>query len=84
LGNLGQHNSVPSALRNLQHTLIAADAEVLRFVETQHLFDIDIGFTDAHLLAAVRLTPASMLLTRNKRLLAASTRLWVTAKPTTH
>ena len=37
-------------------------------VERYHLFGTGIGYIDAHLLAAVRLTPGAALWTRDKRL----------------
>jgi hypothetical protein len=44
----------------------------------QHaLYDTGIGCVDAHLLAATRLTPGSMLWTFDKRLQAAADRLGV-------
>jgi hypothetical protein len=38
-----------------------------------------IGYIDAHLLAAVRLTPGTLLWTRDKRLLEVATKLGVAA-----
>jgi hypothetical protein len=41
----------------------ATDSEVLEFIARQFLFGRGIGYVDAHLLAAVRLTPGSWLWT---------------------
>ena len=49
-------------------TLPITDEEVQTMIEEQSLFGRGIGFTDAHLLAAVRLTPEARLWTRDKRL----------------
>jgi predicted nucleic acid-binding protein len=75
LGNLQNRRAVLDALQDLPHVSVATDREVLRFIETNTLFGIGIGYLDAHLLAAVRLSPGTTLWTRDKRLLAASTRL---------
>ncbi len=40
-----------------------------------------VGYIDAYLLAALRLAPGSRLWTRDKRLLAAATRLGLMEKP---
>lgn len=52
---------------------------VLCFVGETCLFGIGIGSIDAHLLAAVFLTSGSVLWTRDKRLLVASSRLGIAA-----
>jgi hypothetical protein len=45
------------------------DREVLQFIDRHELFGFGIGYVDAHLLAAVRLTLGASLWTRDKRLL---------------
>ena len=75
LGNLQNRNIVLSTLRNLPQVTAASDDEVLHFIENNVLFGTGIGYVDAHLLAAVRLSPGALLWTRDKRLLAESTRL---------
>jgi predicted nucleic acid-binding protein len=55
-------------LGNLPQTKVAQDDEVLQFVSGQMLFGLGVGYIDAHLLAAVRLTPGTLLWTRDKRL----------------
>ncbi len=84
LGSPSNRNDLLSALHALAQTWVATDAEVLHLIEKEQLFGIGIGYIDAHLLAAVRLTPASVLWTRDKRLLAACTRLGVAFHATTH
>jgi hypothetical protein len=51
----------------------------LRFVDQQTLFGLGIGYIDTHLLTATRLTPDTLLWTRDKRLLAAANRLSLAA-----
>ena len=62
---------------------MASDDEVLCFIGAKCLFGVGIGYIDAHLLAAVLLMPGSVLWTRDKRLLVASSRLGIAAN-TTH
>jgi hypothetical protein len=68
LGNLRERNAVLSALSDLPRALMATDAEVLHFIDRHTLFGRGIGYVDAHLLAAVRLTAGASLWTRDKRL----------------
>jgi predicted nucleic acid-binding protein len=75
LGNLLQRESVLTALQDLPQATLATDAEVLGFIAENALAGSGIGYIDAHLLAAVRLTPGAQLWTRDKRLLAAGLRL---------
>ncbi|GAB4214527.1 MAG: type II toxin-antitoxin system VapC family toxin [Rhodoferax sp.] len=78
LGNLLYRQEVLTALQNLPQATMATDAEVLRFIDDNALSGSGIGYVDAHLLAAVRLTPGSQLWTRDKRLLATGLRLGLT------
>ena len=68
LGNLRQRTLVMGALRNLPQAITATDDEVLDFIERQDLAGRGIGYVDAHLLAAVRLTPGARLWSRDRRL----------------
>ncbi len=68
LGSLRQREVVLSALGDLPTVVLASDAEVRTLIESHPLFGRGIGYIDAHLLAAVRLTPASRLWTRDRRL----------------
>ncbi|MBB1076852.1 type II toxin-antitoxin system VapC family toxin [Rhodoferax sp. 4810] len=75
LGNLRHRQQVLTALQDLPQATTATDAEVMGFIDHAALAGSGIGYIDAHLLAAVRLTPGTQLWTRDKRLLAASIRL---------
>jgi hypothetical protein len=75
LGNLQNRHAVLNALQGLPQVTVATDDETRHFIETNALFGIGIGYIDAHLLAAVRLSPGTLLWTRDKRLLAAGNRL---------
>lgn len=70
LGNLRQRHVVLDALQSLPSSVVARDEEVLRFIDGQALSGKSIGYIDAHLLAAVRLTPGASIWTRDRRLLA--------------
>ena len=83
LGNLGNRDAVLISLQDLPQSTVATETEVLRLIDEKHLFGLGIGYIDAHLLAAVLLTPGSVLWTRDKRLTSASTPLGIAAN-TTH
>ena len=75
LGGLQNRDAVLSALKGMPQTLVATNDEVIHFIETNALYGIGIGYIDAHLLAAARLTPGTTLWTRDKRLQVASARI---------
>ena len=79
LGNLQNREAVLGALLGLPQACVATDEEVLKFIAEHSLVGIGIGYVDAHLLAAVRLSPGASLWTRDKRLLAAGVRLGLSA-----
>jgi predicted nucleic acid-binding protein len=68
LGTLGQRHIVLNALLDLPNASIATEAEVLSFIDRHALFGRGIGYVDAHLLAAVRLTTGAELWTSDRRL----------------
>lgn len=74
LGSLQNRHAVLGALQ-IPQAPVATDNEVLHLIETNAVYGIGIGYIDAHLLAAARLSPGTLLWTRDKRLLDASTRL---------
>jgi len=75
LGNLRQRGLVLNALADLPQASVATDLEVLHFIDHQSLFGFGIGYVDAHLLVAARLTAGASLWTRDKRLHEAAGRL---------
>jgi predicted nucleic acid-binding protein len=81
LGNLRQRELVLSALSSLPRTSVATDMEVLHFIDRHALFGRGLGYVDAHLLAAMRLTPGSELWTRDKRLLGIAVELGLAMTP---
>jgi hypothetical protein len=80
LGQLRQRDAVISDLLDLPMANVASDGEVLQFIERETLHGTGIGYVDAHLLAATRLTPGATLWTRDRRLLAAAERLSLAAR----
>lgn len=82
LGSLKQRASILQSLQNLPAATAATDAEVLTFIATHTLHGMGIGYVDAHLLAATKLTPGSQLWTLDKRLLAAALQLHLAFSPT--
>jgi predicted nucleic acid-binding protein len=83
LGNLQNRQAVLDGLSNLARAIVASDDEVLRLIETKAIYGRGIGYIDAHLLAAILLTPGSKLWTRDKCLLALSNELGL-AYPDAH
>ncbi len=81
LGNLSPRQPILAILQGLPAVHPATDEEVLGFISRENLFGQGIGYVDAHLLAAVRLTPGTVLWTRDKRLALAAARFGL-AMPT--
>ncbi|MFA6013522.1 MAG: type II toxin-antitoxin system VapC family toxin [Gallionellaceae bacterium] len=80
LGSLRNRDIVIGTMENLPQINMASDDEVMHFIQHNKLYGTGIGYIDAHLLASVRLTPGTLLWTRDKRLLAESVRLKLNAK----
>lgn len=68
LGNLRQREIVLKALSDLPQAIVATDVEVLHFIDRHALFGRGVGYVDAHLLAATRLTAGATLSTNDRRL----------------
>jgi predicted nucleic acid-binding protein len=68
MGSLRQREVVLGALQDLPKATMAQEDEALHFTSERTLFGLGIGYIDAHLLAAVQLTPDALLWTRDKRL----------------
>ena len=67
-------------LRTLPKATMADTDEVLKFIAHRKLSGSDIGYVDAHLLAAAALAPETLLWTRDKRLHAAARSLSLAAQ----
>ena len=68
LGNLRRREIVLDALAGLPRASVATDMEALHFIDRHALFGRGLGYVDAHLLAAARLTAGTELWTKDKRL----------------
>jgi predicted nucleic acid-binding protein len=79
LGHLAHRAEVLLRLHWLPRATIADAREVLRFIDRHKLIGTGIGYVDAHLLASCRLTPDTLLWTRDKRLHAVANRLSLAA-----
>lgn len=77
-GNLSNRSEVLRLLRDLPHATIAADSEVLFFIEQHQLMGRGIGYIDAHLMASVALAESARLWTRDKRLITVCAELNLT------
>jgi len=75
LARLEPRDAILHALDKLPRAVVASDSEVLRFIDNQRLTGLGIGYVDAHLLAAVQLTPEARIWTRDKRLQGVADRL---------
>ena len=79
LGNLPRRDVVLRELHDLPQAAVATDEEVLNLIERQALFGRGIGYIDAHLVAAVRLTADAKLWTRDRRLQSVAAELGLAA-----
>jgi predicted nucleic acid-binding protein len=81
LGNLRQREIVLKALADLPRASVATEAEVLHFIERSALSGHGIGYADAHLLAAAKLTAGAELWTYDKRLHGVAVQLGLAITP---
>jgi hypothetical protein len=79
LGNLRRRDPFLTDLQDLPQAIVASDEDVLHLIDRQALFGRGIGYVDAHLLAAARLTTGSKLWTRDRRLQAVAAQLGLAA-----
>jgi predicted nucleic acid-binding protein len=79
LGGLRPNTQVLALLQALPEASVATDSEVLFLITEHNLSGRGIGYVDAHLLAAARLTPNASLWTRDKRLQTVAAHLNVPA-----
>lgn len=82
LGNLHSRDEILGLLRGLPQATVAEHDEVLSLIEQAVLYGVGIGYIDAQLLAATRLTPDATLWTKDKRLAALTARLDLGFQPT--
>jgi predicted nucleic acid-binding protein len=77
LGSLRDRSLILSLLSDLPGVPVASHDEVLRLINSHALYGTGLSLVDAHLLAALRLSGTTKLLTRDRRLKSAAERLGV-------
>jgi predicted nucleic acid-binding protein len=82
LGNFRNRQAVLASLEELPGAELATDEDVINLIEQHRLYGRGIGYVDAHLLAATRLTPATSLWTRDRRLRDIAAELQIAARLT--
>lgn len=82
LGRLARRREIIGLLTGLPQATVATTDEVLALVDRHQIYGLGIGYVDAQLLAATRLTPDAALWTGDKRLAAAASRLGCAVDPT--
>lgn len=70
LGHVRLREQLLADMRDLPQAIVAADSEVLHFINERALYGRGIGYIDAHLLASLRLTPGIHFWTLDRRLSA--------------
>jgi len=75
LGHLSQRQDILALLAGLPPAEVATDAEVLALIEAEQLYGLGVGYVDAQLLAATRLTANARMWTADKRLATVAHRL---------
>ncbi len=81
LGNLSQREEVLTLLNSLPQAQVATTAEVATFIDRHRVHGLGIGYVDAQLLAATRLTADASLWTSDVRLAAVAQHLGLRAEP---
>ena len=81
LGNLASRDEILDLLNELPQAVVAEDDEVLSLIEHERLYGSGIGYIDAQLLAATRLTADTTLWTRDRSLAAVAVRLGLGYQP---
>jgi predicted nucleic acid-binding protein len=79
LGSLRDRSAILNMLADLPAVSVATHAEVLQLIESNALYGTGLSLVDGHLLAALRLTEATKLWTRDRRLHGAARQLGVAA-----
>ena len=79
LGSLRDRSAILTMLADLPAVPVATHAEVLQLIESNALYGTGLRLVNAHLLAALRLSEATKLWTRDRRLHPAARRLGVAA-----
>jgi hypothetical protein len=79
LGSLRERAETLALLDLLPQVRVAQLSEVRLTIEARRFYNLGIGLTDAHLIAAVFISPSTLLWTRDKRLRKAAEGLGIHA-----
>jgi hypothetical protein len=74
MGSFRSRQEMLADLEKLPKVQVGFHSDVLAFVDRHRLYGTGIGYIDAHLLVAARLTPHTKLWTRDRRLRVAAAR----------
>jgi predicted nucleic acid-binding protein len=77
LGNLQRREETLHLIGQLPQATLATPAEILEFIDRHELAGVGVGYVDAQLLAATRLTADARIWTRDRRLREAAERVGV-------
>jgi predicted nucleic acid-binding protein len=80
LGSLRDRSTMLKMLDHLPRVRVAQISELRLVIEARHLYGLGIGFTDAHLIAAVFLNPPALLWTKDRRLRQVAENLGIHAR----
>lgn len=80
LGSLRNRSTTLGMLDHLPRVRVAQISELRLVIEARRLYGIGIGFTDAHLIAAVFLNPPALLWTKDRRLRQVAENLGIHAR----
>lgn len=75
MGNLSGRDALLRELGRLPEAVVARPEEVLTLISSENLSGVGLGYVDACLLAATRLSPMTRLWTRDRRLAEVAARL---------
>jgi predicted nucleic acid-binding protein len=75
LGRLRARAEILKLLGGLPQAAVATPAELLAFIERHQLYGVGVGYVDAQLLAATKLTADAQLWTHDRRLSTVAGRL---------
>jgi predicted nucleic acid-binding protein len=81
IGNPRDRVSVINLLNALPQATLAFDEEILQFIETHQLYGKGIGYIDAGLITATKLTLGALLWTNDKRLARLAAQLRIDYQP---
>jgi hypothetical protein len=79
LGNLQRRSEILPLLHGLPHAMVASEGEIMELINQEALYGSGIGYVEAQLLAATRLTDDARIWTLESRLASVAGRLGVAA-----